>query len=305
MKLFKNKWIMVFLILIIGLVSFLGICLLQDNDIVPVDLAVVAKQPVILYDGIVYQHEENGWKALDYTEEIKQIFSDEEYLCVLDVIGKLHCDKLPDPYDFGMSGAIYDMAEQALSINEEQKFITANGHVLSDFKALLSDGSTIIYENIDKFENIVMDEKVAMLSGNYILTVSGNVYSLSLNDATVPFVPELELVYDGGDIAYIDAAETAPRCIGLTKDGKAMIWSEIASPDISDWDDLVKVVHGFNYAAGLTSKGKVLFIHYDEAKSAELEDSFKEWKDIIGIEAYFRSVYGVDKEGKVFVIDFS
>ena len=41
MKLFKNKWIMVFLILIIGLVSFLGICLLQDNDIVPVDLAVV------------------------------------------------------------------------------------------------------------------------------------------------------------------------------------------------------------------------------------------------------------------------
>ncbi len=196
-------------------------------NIVPVDLAVVAKQPVILYDGIVYQHEEeNGWKTLDYAEEIKQIFSDEEYLCVLDVIGKLHCDKLPDPYDFGMSGAIYDIAEQALSINEEQKFITANGHVLSDFKALLSDGSKIIYENIDKFENIVMEEKVAMLSGNYILTVSGNVYSLSLNDATVPFVPELE-------------------------------------------------------------------------------DSFKAWKDIIGIEAYFSSVYGVDKEGKVFVIDFS
>lgn len=55
----------------------------------------------------------------------------------------------------------------------------------------------------------------------------------------------------------------------------------------------------------LTSKGKVVFKHYDEAKSPELEASFEAWKDIYCIEAYFSNVYGVDKNREVFVIDFS
>ena len=306
MKLFKNKWTITTLVLIIALVSFLGMYLLQDNDIVPIEMAVVAKQPIVLYEGVAYQHnEENTWLELDCEKKIKQIFSDEEYVCVLDVNGKLHCDELPDPYSLGMSGIAYDMAGKALSINEEQKIITANGHILGDFKALLSDDCTIIYENADEFENFVIEEEVAMLSGSFMLTTSGNVYLFSLNDAAVPAVPKLEPVYDGGDITYIDASDSASRCVGLTKDGKAMIWSDIASPDISDWDDLVRVVHGFNYVAGLTSKGKVVFKHYDEAKSPELEASFEAWKDIYGIEAYFSSVYGVDKNGEVFMIDFS
>lgn len=302
MKLFKNKWTIITLILIIGLATLLGTYLLRDNDIVPVEMAVVAKQPVILYDGTAYRHEEeNTWQALNYPEKIKQVFTDEEYLCVLDVNGKLHCDELPDPYAMGMAGATFYMAEQALAINEEQDFFLVNGHVLGGVIALLPDGS-LLYPALDEYKNALVDEEVTMLSEGYMLTKSGNVYKMLVNDITGTL--EMELIYDGGDITYIDASDSAFRCVGLTKDGKAVIWSDIASPDISDWNDLVKVVQGFNYVAGLTSKGEVVFRHYDVTKSTALEDSFDAWKDIIGIEAYFSSVYGVDKEGKVFVINF-
>lgn len=300
--LFKNKWTIVTLILIIGPVSFAGIYLSRDNDIESVEMAVVAKQPVVLYDGVAYQHdEESGWKTLDYAVNIKQVFTDEEYLCVLDVNGKPHCDELPDPYSLGMSGIAFYMAEQALAINEEEKFLLVNGHALDGVVALLSDGS-LLYPVLDEHRSTEIEEEVAMLSGSFLLTTYGNVHRVLIDDLGVL---ELEPVYDGGDITYIDASDSASRCVGLTKDGKAMIWSDIASPDISDWNDLVKVVHGFNYVAGLTSKGKVVFKHYDEAKSPVLEASFEAWKDIYGIEAYFSSVYGVDKNGEVFVIDFS
>ena len=72
MTFLKNKWTITVFILIIGLSIFIGVYSLQDEDIVPVDLVVVGKQPVLLYDGVVYRHGENeGWEKLDYEKKIK------------------------------------------------------------------------------------------------------------------------------------------------------------------------------------------------------------------------------------------
>ena len=311
LKFLKNKWTITVFILIIGFAIFIGIYSLQDEDIVPVDLAVVAKRPVLLYDGVVYRHDENeGWKKLDYNKKIKMVCSDEAQLCVLDVVGKIHCDELPDSSEPGLpltTAGYFQRAQDALSINEEEGFSLINGHVkiVAGFTALLTDGY-ILYQELGIYKRFQMEAEVHMLSGFFVLTKSGNVYELIVNES--PYIakePELKLVYGGGDCVYIDASENALRCVGLMKSGKAMVWSEIDSPDISDWSDLVRVVHGFNYVAGLTSKGKVVFKHYDDTKSAEMEGVFKTWDDIIGIEAYFSSVYGIDKNGEVFVVDFS
>ncbi len=164
---------------------------------------------------------------------------------------------------------------------------------------MLEDGS-IIVPMIDEHQEFALDitEEILMMSGSYILTELGNVYRISVDDM-IDFSVEAELVYDGADIEYISGD------VAITKDGKALVFSDKRIPDVSGWKDLVQVTRGFNYAAGLTSKGKVLFAHADEEKSTEIQAKFKSWDDIIGIEAYFSSVYGVDKNGEVFVVDFS
>ena len=325
-KVLKSKWMIVILILIAGLAVFLSCRLLQNSKVqkensTKVDLVIVNDQPIALHDGTLYKYEEeNGWTVFEYGEKVKQVFSGEEF-CFLDVAGKLYyeanmtLDELAQPGHVPLTtGAYMLLTEKAIALNAEQKFSMVNQNVGSaDFRAVLPDGS-VLYQEYDDYAVFEMEKEILMISGAFILTADGNVYVLYLNEEKVlnpdaaeldtVIVPELQLVYDGGDITYIDAASSANRCIGLTKDGKAMIWCErVSAPDISEWNDLVMVIHGFNYVAGLTSEGKVLFAHYEEEKTAELADAFAEWENIVDIEDYFEAVYGIDEDGICFKIE--
>ena len=84
MKLFRHKWTIIGAILIavsiLGI--FLGFYLTQEDEVVGYDLAIVKGQPMMLYEGNVYQYDKGIWTMLDFEEKIRQITSDELGLCV-------------------------------------------------------------------------------------------------------------------------------------------------------------------------------------------------------------------------------
>lgn len=316
MKLFKHKWTIIsaILIAVATLGNFLGFYLNREDEATGYDLAIIDRQPMMLYEGQVYQYDKGTWTMLDFEEKIKQITSDEQRLCVLDTKGKLHIKggvtlaQLEEKGRVALTtGYVLYMAEEAVTLNEKIKFVNINDHInILDFRALLKNGS-ILYRNKDEYHEYKPEEKIKMLSGGFALATSGNVYLLqfeSHGDGS-PVIPESELIYDGGDITYIDACPTANRGIGIRKDGTAVIWSDLETPDVSNWSNLVTAVHGFNYAAAVTDSGEVLFTHYDEAITADVVEYTSRWTDIVEIEAYYNSLYAVDREGNCFGVDFS
>ena len=316
MKHFRFRREIVAFILILGLFCTFYIILVRGKDNEYVDLAIVDNHPVVLEDGMMYEYkEEMGWIILESKEKVKQLLSGEA-LCFLDFSGKLHCKEISSLREDSMalgSSYVYYMAEKALALNEEQRFTLVNGYITDDFRALLKD-DRIAYQDGNEYSIFLMGKKISMLSGNFILTVDGNVYNLHLKEkatynsnsieAELMIQPELQLLYDGGDIIYIDAVATADRCIGLTEDGQALTWSDVLAPDVSSWDNLVKVVHGFNFVAGLTEDGQVMVKHYDKVKSLEIEKDISKWENIIDIEDYFGVIYGIDNKRKIFAIEF-
>lgn len=294
----KGRYVLVLIVL--GAFA-LGLYFYRKEDLTFVDqLAVVSGQPVVLHQGIVYRGSESaGWSALDSGAAIKQVLSGEKALCMLDEEGNLFYEGYSDTEDMPSDSNYNEyMAIQALIYNEDNKIQLVN-HSLdwSDFRAM-TDDNTIIYQDGDGYLEFHLEEKVLMLSGSFILTEKGNVYrmDLQMDESAGKVSPLLELVYDKGDILFIDASESAARCIGMTREHKAIIWSDLQAPDISNWKNLVKVVHGFNYVVGLNQDGDVLFAHYDE--DYEVSQSLLDWENIIGVEAYFNTIYGVKSNGE-------
>ena len=315
MKLFKHKWTIISAILIAvsALGIFLGFYLNREEEATGYDLAIVEGQPMMLYEGQVYYYNKGIWTMLDFEEKIRQITSDELGLCVLDTKGKLYWDRevtlsqLEEGRVALTTAYAMDMAEKAEALNEKIKFVNINDNInYLDFRALLKDGS-ILYQDGDEYHKYKPEEKIKMLSGGFALATSGNVYLLqfeSHGDGS-PIIPESELMYDGGDITYINACPTAHRGIGIRENGTAVIWSDLETPDVSGWSNLVTAVHGYNFAAAVTDSGKVLFTHYDEAITADVVEYTSRWTDIVDIEEYFSSLYAVDREGNCFGVDFS
>lgn len=300
MKSLWKKGRYVLAIIALGVVFFV-LYFYKKEDLTFVDqLAVVGGQPVVLHHGIVYMNNDSGeWSALDSSVGIKQVLSGEKVLCMLDEEGNIFYGghDVEEGMPLGSSYTEY-MANQALTYNIDNKMQFVN-HSLdwSDFRAMIDD-NIIIYQDGNGYSEFRLSEKVLMLSGMFILSETGNVYRLDLQEGESgeKEPPVLELVYDKGDITFIDAAESAARCIGLTKDHQAVIWSDLPTPDLSDWGNLVKVVHGFNYVAGLTQSGNVLFAHYDE--NYEMPHTLSDWESIIGIESYFNFIYGIKNDGE-------
>lgn len=317
MKFFKNYCIPCTL-LIIGVIILLNVLLSgnawqrTETSTTVLDLAIADGQAYVLYDGIVYRYNQEGaWEALEYNEMMKQIFSGDHF-CALGESGKLYYEmeqSLSDLLKKGNvplgSAAIMSRTEEALAINEEQKFVLINHNVGDrDFRAMLSDAS-LIFHNGELYEKYKLDEKTTMLSGSYILSPSGNVYMLHLNVDTVPYTPELKKVYEEGDIVLIDAIDAGgDHGIGLTAKGKTVILSSGFWYDGPDWNQLVKVVQGDCFVAGLTKDGMVLFKHYDVDKTAEIQAEISNWTDIVAIEDYYQSLYGIDKSGNIVSVEW-
>lgn len=301
------------LIFMIGIACSLTISLRWNNERVSIDLAIVDGKALLLYNEMIYENEqEAGWKVVQSEEKVKQLVSGES-LSFLDANGKLYFDEVffANKGEMPLGSAYHvHMLEQALLYNEKQPFLMLNEDILGDFLALL-DNNVILYPCYDKYESYFVEKDVTMISGNFILTTDGNVYQLLLNEEKVYdlnsteqesiIVPQMKPVYEAGDVISIDASLSSNRCIGLTKEGRAIIWSEISYPDISKWNDLVKVEHGFELAAGLTQDGKVVCEYYQKGKSVN-KDEINKWKDIIDIEIYLDIIYAIDKEGRLYYL---
>ena len=74
MKYLKNKWLLIILSFIIGIVCLLTISLQWNNERVSINLAIVDGKALVLYNGIIYEYEQAaGWKVLPCEEKVKQL----------------------------------------------------------------------------------------------------------------------------------------------------------------------------------------------------------------------------------------
>ena len=108
----------------------------------------------------------------------------------------------------------------------------------------------------------------------------------------------MQRIYDGGDAVYING--WSGFLAGITKEGRAILWSRYDTPDISDWENLTSIVHGNSFVAALTNEDKVLYKHYNDNVSVQAEEIVSEWTNILEIASYFDSLYAIDKEGKCY-----
>jgi len=284
----------------------------NDSVIENFDFVVIGGEPTVLYNGDLYQYKSNiGWEILTVTEKVKQVFTCEQ-LEYLDVAGKIHCDEYMKLMNSLYSskenipllpGHYFDSSKQIYEINQKEAFEMVNGQIHGDFRALL-ESNTIIYHNLRELGYYEMDEAVRMLSGDKILTMSGNVYRLYLNDDAVSplkWTYELQLVHDDNDIVHIDG--TSVSTVGVNRDGKAVLWSIYDSPDISAWNNIVTAVHGDSFVAALTNSGSILFKHYEKEISVRVESIVGEWTDIVDITAYYSRLFAIDKYGNCYEVD--
>jgi len=275
------------------------------------DFVVSAGIPTILYKGDLYQyHSDCEWKLLEDAGKVKQIVTAED-LQYLDVNGKLHIEEYMTSMEEAMeasykegvnfpsgAGHYYYLAGKALEANEQHAFEWINGDATNGLMALLSDGR-ILYHDLQDFYTYDFDEEIKILSGNKILTQAGDIYRFVLEEPKpLKYEVNMQKIYDGGDAVYING--WSGFLAGITKEGRAILWSRYDTPDISDWENLTSIVHGNSFVAALTNENKVLYKHYDDEVSLQVEELVSEWTNIVGIASYFDNIYAIDKEGNCY-----
>lgn len=282
----------------------------RKTTIMPGQFALIGKRPVIINEGKVYEYETDGsWRHLELTGKAKQIVSGEK-LCVLNEDGSLYYEKetvIGEGLPLTSAYTLY-MAEMALKLNMEEPFEWINQSIeYSGFCALLQNGG-ILYQRLGEYDRCQMENETPIfLSGSYILTSQGNVYYLETDTDgyTGIMSADLKCVYDGEDIVAISASESAARCLGLRENGTVVSWSDIAPLKVTDWKNVIAIQQGFNYAVGLTAKGKVLYADYNAGSTEEVAEALDLWTDIVSIAAYSDTIAGLKKDGSCLLLDIS
>ena len=231
-------------------------------------LTMFNNMPYIFSDDGIYEYKnENCWKKIESDVDIKQVV-DGEIPCAIDMNGKVLCEAFPDQEEnLPLSSAYaYDMAKQLLERNKEQGFLWLSDSLLISPIALL-EGNVILYPRSGQYEVYQMKEDVQMLSGNFVLTKSGNVYRVA-SEAPNWDESVVSSVYDGGDIVVIGADQNADLCIGLTGQGK-VVCIECGSPraekvqnEIESWSEIVNIAVSTTKICGLKADGECVEITY-------------------------------------------
>jgi len=263
---------------------------------------LIGDKPVIIKKGKVYEYEADGvWRQTELAGKAKQIVRGEK-LCVLMEDGSLYYEKetdLEEELPLTSAYSLY-MAEKALKVNKEEAFAWINQSLeYLGFMALLRNGD-ILYQGPGEFERYRMDKGAPIfLSGSYILTSQGNVYYLEIgtDDSNGTMSINMICVYDGKDIVTISASESAARCLGLRKDGTVISWSDIAPLKVMDWKNVIAIQQGFDYAVGLTAKGRVLFVDYNTSTTEKVTKALEMWTDVVQIASYSDTIVGFKRDG--------
>lgn len=261
--------------------------------------------PLKIDNGVLYEYhtDTHAWSDMGLDGMAAQVFSGEQ-LCVLMEDGSLFYDGQDLPPDEDnlplMAGYCRYMAGKALEYNKTEPFLGVNGSLeFLDFMALLQSGELLCADE-DDFKRVSLPgETPAALSGSYVLTEGGNVYYMHEH-----MYDGMENVYDGGDIAAISASETAARCAGLKENGEAVLWwRDIEAPDVSEWNNLTAVRHGFNFVAGLRSDGRIDYADNGEQSTAAIQEALGRWQDVAGLIVDGQTIVGVTKDGDCLFLD--
>lgn len=282
----------------------------QKVAITPGQFVLIGERPVIIKEGKVYEYETEGvWRNLGLIGVAKHIVRGEK-LCILNEDGSLYYEMGTDSEE-GLpltSAYTIDMAEKALTLNKEESFSWINQSLeYLGFRALLKNGD-ILYQGLRGYERYHMEEETPVfLSGSFILTSEGNVYYLDIDTDGDTGITNtyLKCVYDGKDIVTISASESAKRCLGLRENGTVISWSDIAPLEVKDWKNVIAIQQGFNYAVGLTSKGRVLYVDYNAESTEKVTKALDLWTDIVQIAAYSDTIVGLKRDGSCLFLDIS
>jgi hypothetical protein len=132
----------------------------------------------------------------------------------------------------------------------------------------LEDGTLELFVNGN--EKVISDNlDVTKISGQFILTKDGTVYMISHPDnLTAVFLKQLS----EEEFVDISACENAERCIGIKKDGTAVLWSDVKLDFNFSSEKYKKACMGFNYAVLVCEDGSLEY--YSSNKEREKQISF-------------------------------
>ena len=157
---------------------------------------------------------------------------------------------------------VMNLESSAFETVEVEHLLKTWGHEIPKLSKLVS-----VYHD-EKYERFIMEEETPVfISDWFVLTDGGNVYYLdTASDGISGIVKaDLQCIYSGGDIIAINAM--AARCLGLLENGSVISLGGNNPLDVTGWKDIIAIEQGFNYAVGLTDKGKVLYVDYSTSST--------------------------------------
>lgn len=267
----------------------------------PEQFEIVDGIPYCVKAGELYRYEDGGWSEVEHPEQVRQLVSCDLALCTVDENGTVFYDgELPDPAEIRSLGsaAAFDMAHHVMELNSSTPLVELSGNIALRPRALAEDG-TIFLPAADHYERYTMEERPIELSDDFLLTEQGNVYQLQVS---LGGEPQLNCVYDGGDITSISAAYGTGQCLGIREDGRVLSWNESGHknfdlPSVAEWTDVRSVKQGFHFAVGLTERGTVLYADSDEENTGIIGSQLKAWGTVEAIAIYGMTVYGLKPDG--------
>lgn len=269
----------------------------------PEQFEIADGTPYCVKAGVLYRYEDGGWSEAEHPEQVRQLVTCDLALCTVDGNGAVfYGGELPDPMEIRSltSASAFSMAQHLMELNRSTSLVGLSGSIASWPSALAEDGTIFLpVPAADHYEDYTMEERPTALSDEFVLTERGNVYRLQVTHSGEP---QLNCVYDGGDITSISAAYGTGQCLGITKDGTVHAWNESGRnhfdiPSVAEWTDVRSVKQGFRFAVGLTASGTVLYADGDKENTGKIGSQFKGWGKIEAIAIYGMTVYGLKPDG--------
>lgn len=264
----KIYYILISFLLVFGIM----ICSRDSSDIKYFDvtqtLTMFNNKVYLFSDEGIYEYKyEKAWKRVESDVTVIQVI-DGEIPCAIDTNGKILFEELPEQEDIlSLSSAYaYEMARKLLEINEEQKFLCLSDSLLCSPVALL-EGNVLLYPRSGQYETYQMEEEVQMLSGNYVLTKSGNVCRVA-SESPAWDENVVRSVYDGGDIVAIGADQNSGLCIGVSEQGNIVsiecssARAQKVQEEVGAWNDLVNIAVSDTKVCGVKADGECIEITY-------------------------------------------
>lgn len=260
-------------------------------------------KPYIISEGSAYYLDaENEWILYETESSLKKLFRG-DYFCALTDTRTILFETGISPEEYAAfplgSAHTFSMAERLSALSLEKPVLTLNqSPAYENCRALCEDGTLLLNSDEDYFSLTLPNETIKDISGEFVLTENGSVYQIQTSGSQSPAFKKVS----DGPIVLISSCETAARCVGICEDGTAVMWSDLKPLDLSEWQDVVEVIMGFNYCAGLTAQGKILYADYNANRKVPVTDLLKQMT-AEHITCSYQTLALLNSDGTVEIID--